>query len=615
MGNAESVVKNMDKRTVRREYAGHFKEAIGCWRDDTGEDRGMAVGAPVDPLSSDSAMRVCVRKRPIFPHETSKGEYDVISTPGVQGNSAGIVVHDARMKADMINMFMNHNSFSFDSVFGDVCSNEEVYMATTQPLIEAVATEGLHATVMMYGQTGSGKTYTMNGIQKLAFDDLFQATAGAPVTLSFVELIGECCNDMLNRGASAKLVSAPDGSAYAYPCVEVEVASPEDLGALIAHANKLRATAATGVHDTSSRSHALCRITCASGGQLMLVDLAGSEHRIDSDEHNAERRKEGALINASLSALKDCVRARAAGRFVAYRNNRLTQLLRGCFAEAQPGRPRPCTVLIATVSPSSKDTEHSLNTLRHACIMDGQGDGAIAGSSHVSGGSVAREDLGSIDVCQIAKDRHVKKKAEAAKRKASGLGPETGAPKPRAAPAHQSKESNVVSRDKLDARGMRQLPAHLRDDLLAARDPVHLREVAQRRVHAIGLQRLAALVADTPADAVPRTAPRDRTPPSPKQPARRSRWHTEDEPPMDRPSDAVEPRVESRVEPRVESRVEPRVESRAEMKRPSRAKPRWDPGIVDTPSDSDWGRPSEDERPVARAAARFHEAPPQRYTD
>ena len=32
--------------------------------------------------------------------------------------------------------------------------------------------------------------------------------------------------------------------------------------------------------------------------------------------------------------------------------------------------PTARTVIIATVSPSSKDTEHSLNTLKHACIMD-----------------------------------------------------------------------------------------------------------------------------------------------------------------------------------------------------------------------------------------------------
>lgn len=40
-------------------------------------------------------------------------------------------------------------------------------------------------------------------------------------------------------------------------------------------------------------------------GVLMLVDLAGSERNIDSSEHNQQRRKEGAEINASLAALKE----------------------------------------------------------------------------------------------------------------------------------------------------------------------------------------------------------------------------------------------------------------------------------------------------------------------
>lgn len=79
-------------------------------------------------------------------------------------------------------------------------------------------------------------------------------------------------------------------------------------------------------------------------------------------------------INSSLAALKECVRCKAAGKtsasgaaaFLPYRKSKLTHLLRACFEDENP------TVVIATVSPSSKDTEHSLNTIRHACIMDGQ---------------------------------------------------------------------------------------------------------------------------------------------------------------------------------------------------------------------------------------------------
>ena len=50
--------------------------------------------------------------------------------------------------------------------------------------------------------------------------------------------------------------------------------------------------------------------------------------------------------------------------------------------------PTARTVIIATVSPSSKDTEHSLNTLKHACIMDvteGAKQRSVAGAQEGAG--------------------------------------------------------------------------------------------------------------------------------------------------------------------------------------------------------------------------------------
>jgi len=41
-------------------------------------------------------MRVCVRKRPIFPHELTQGEYDVV-TCVLRRGAAQVVVHDAHM--------------------------------------------------------------------------------------------------------------------------------------------------------------------------------------------------------------------------------------------------------------------------------------------------------------------------------------------------------------------------------------------------------------------------------------------------------------------------------------------------------------------------------------
>jgi hypothetical protein len=61
------------------------------------------------------------------------------------------------------------------------------------------------------------------------------------------------------------------------------------------------------------------------------------------------------------------------GIHIPYRRSKLTQLLKDCFT-----LQRARTVVIATVSPAAKDTEHSCNTLQHASLMKG-GDAASSG--------------------------------------------------------------------------------------------------------------------------------------------------------------------------------------------------------------------------------------------
>mmetsp|Transcript_16291 Transcript_16291/g.35671 ORF Transcript_16291/g.35671 Transcript_16291/m.35671 type:complete len:854 (-) Transcript_16291:107-2668(-) len=456
MGGAESVVRNVDKRASRREHRASFEEAITRFRARTSAN-------PEAPRDVDCTrcrgLRVCIRKRPLFPHERQQGEFDVISC--VEGS---VVVHDARMQADMRNMYLNHHDFSFDAVFDEAADNNAVYVDSASETVRSVAAGGW-GTIMMYGQTGSGKTYTMTSFYERAASQLFGSVGSREVTVSFIELLGDACVDMLNGGRSCRLAAGANGSVHPHPCVEVGVADAAELLSLVQMAVKLRATAATGVHDQSSRSHFVCRIFVSGEGEtdeegcLTLVDLAGTEHRVDSAEHNAQRQREGAQINASLAALKDCVRAAAAGsKFVAYRQNRLTQLLRNCFA--QGSAPHPTTV-IATVSPSSKDTEQSLNTLRHACIMDGQGEKKAGQSTHLTGGVVTKEPLGEIDVTRIARERI------AAGRSGRSANDKLNIEKPR--PAHQSKESNLARRECLDRQCLQSLPQALATRIMEAR--------------------------------------------------------------------------------------------------------------------------------------------------
>lgn len=72
-------------------------------------------------------------------------------------------------------------------------------------------------------------------------------------------------------------------------------------------------------------------------------------------------RQEGAEINKSLLALKECIRALDQNKnHTPFRGSKLTQVLRDSFT----GDSRTC--MIATISPNNSNSEHTLNTLRYA---------------------------------------------------------------------------------------------------------------------------------------------------------------------------------------------------------------------------------------------------------
>jgi kinesin family protein 2/24 len=138
------------------------------------------------------------------------------------------------------------------------------------------------------------------------------------------------------------------------------------LKILIQTAHERRSTESTGANSVSSRSHAVCIIQFPkSGGKLVLVDLAGSERRKDSMWHDKDRQKEGAEINASLHALKECIRWKrnlgrsSSGPPAPFRLSVLTRLLSESFTN-----PTSRLAVIATVSPCATDIEHTITTLK-----------------------------------------------------------------------------------------------------------------------------------------------------------------------------------------------------------------------------------------------------------
>jgi kinesin family member 2/24 len=102
-------------------------------------------------------------------------------------------------------------------------------------------------------------------------------------------------------------------------------------------------------------------------GKLLLVDLAGSERAADTQSNNRQRRIEGAEINKSLLALKECIRAiDMKSSHVPFRASKLTMVLRDSFLSGESNGGISKIVMIACISPGSASADHTLNTLRYA---------------------------------------------------------------------------------------------------------------------------------------------------------------------------------------------------------------------------------------------------------
>ncbi|KAJ3417584.1 Kinesin-like protein kif2a [Chytridiales sp. JEL 0842] len=311
----------------------------------------------------------------------------------IQRKNASLAVYrDTRIK------------YLLDYTFDETASNAEVYQATVGPLVEGLFDNGM-CTFFAYGQTGSGKTHTIfgkngeTGIYEYACRDMISKLHSAEnvaksykLRVCFFEIYGPRIHDLLARKAKLQLLEDRYGNVQIQGLREVDVYTLEDLLELAAEGNSARTTGSTEANPESSRSHAVFQIklitsTNNTAGKLSLVDLAGSERGVDAGNVGRKARVEGAEINKSLLALKECIRAlhkrdnnssttgstqsvrnshssfsqaSAAETHIPFRASKLTQILRDSFI----GR-RSRTVMVATISPGSDSAEHTLNTLRY----------------------------------------------------------------------------------------------------------------------------------------------------------------------------------------------------------------------------------------------------------
>ncbi|ORZ37533.1 P-loop containing nucleoside triphosphate hydrolase protein [Catenaria anguillulae PL171] len=356
------------------------------------------VKAVVPPSSSlEDRIRVCVRKRPLNKKEVKRNEADVAVVNAVERS---LIINEPKVKVDLTKYTEQH-AFHFDEVFGEECTNDDVYARTALPLVQYIFTGG-KATCFAYGQTGSGKTFTMldqqHGLYVLAARDIFaQLQRPEHTTLSawvsFYEIYQGHLYDLLNE--RKRVFAREDGNQNV--CIsgltEVQVGSVEGLLRIFEQGNTVRSTGSTGANSDSSRSHAILQIALKRAartgklrpfGKFSFIDLAGSERGADRGEADAKTRMEGSEINKSLLALKECIRALDQnGKHTPFRQSKLTQVLKDSFI----GNSRTC--MIATVSPNMSNSEHTLNTLRYADRVKELKGGSNGSGSSGSGGSSA----------------------------------------------------------------------------------------------------------------------------------------------------------------------------------------------------------------------------------
>ncbi|KAM9338665.1 kinesin-like protein KIF2A [Symphorus nematophorus] len=336
------------------------------------------------PLTSNDLIEehricVCVRARPLNKKELSVKDLDVITIP----SKDVVMVHEPKQKVDLTR-YLENQTFRFDYAFDENSTNEMVYRFTAQPLVETIFERGM-ATCFAYGQTGSGKTHTMGGdfsgknqdcskgIYALSARDVFlmikkpnYKKLDLQIFATFFEIYSGKVFDLLNRKAKLRVLEDGKQQVQVVGLQEREVKCTEDVLKLIEVGNSCRTSGQTSANAHSSRSHAVFQIILRRRGKMhgkfSLIDLAGNERGADTSSADRQTRLEGAEINKSLLALKECIRALGRNKpHTPFRASKLTQVLRDSFIGENS---RTC--MIATISPGMASCENTLNTLRYA---------------------------------------------------------------------------------------------------------------------------------------------------------------------------------------------------------------------------------------------------------
>ncbi|KAI5936670.1 StAR-related lipid transfer protein 9 [Manis javanica] len=374
-------------------------------------------------------VRVALRVRPLSKRENKEGGKIIVEVDGTVAKIKNLKVDsrpdgfgDSREKVV---------AFGFDYCYWSVNPEDPQY-ASQDVVFRDLGTEvlsgaakGYNICLFAYGQTGSGKTYTMLGTPAsvgltpriceglfIREEDYPPLPSSCRIKVSFLEIYNERVRDLLKRSDQKKSYTLrvrehPEMGPYVQGLSQHVVTNYKQVIQLLEEGIANRITAATHVHEASSRSHAIFMIHYTQAilennlpseiaSKINLVDLAGSERADPS--YGKDRIAEGASINRSLVTLGIVISALAqnsqvfsschslsstasdggdggipcspgtssGGRpfqrqsYIPYRDSVLTWLLKDSLG----GNSK--TIMVATVSPAHTSYSETMSTLRYA---------------------------------------------------------------------------------------------------------------------------------------------------------------------------------------------------------------------------------------------------------
>ncbi|XP_058397344.1 stAR-related lipid transfer protein 9 isoform X5 [Diceros bicornis minor] len=377
-----------------------------------------------------ASVRVAVRVRPLSKRETKEGGRIIVEVDGKVAKIRNLKVDgrpdgfgDSREKVV---------AFGFDYCYWSVNPEDPEY-ASQDVVFQDLGTEvlsgaakGYNICLFAYGQTGSGKTYTMLGTPAsvgltpriceglfIREEDHAPPPSSCRIKVSFLEIYNERVRDLLKQSNQKKsyplrVREHPEMGPYVQGLSQHVVTNYKQVIQLLEEGIANRITAATHVHEASSRSHAIFTIHYTQAilennfpseiaSKINLVDLAGSERADPS--YCKDRITEGANINKSLvtlgivistlaqnsqvfsscqslnstasdggdSGIPSCPSGTSSGwrpsrrqSYIPYRDSVLTWLLKDSLG----GNSK--TIMVATVSPAHTSYSETMSTLRYA---------------------------------------------------------------------------------------------------------------------------------------------------------------------------------------------------------------------------------------------------------